>query len=141
MLLISATLSGDELLELVAALETDVRQRAAVGYALVAELEARGIAAELGCSSTAVLLSERLRIGRREAAGRVRLAAELGPRRALSGEALAGAVPAGRGGGGRGSDLRPARGPDLPHDRPSCPTPRWSRPGRWRRRWSSTPAP
>ena len=62
-----------------AALETDVRQRAAVGFALVAEVEARGIAAELGCSSTAVLLSERLRIGRREAAGRVRLAAELGP--------------------------------------------------------------
>jgi hypothetical protein len=49
-------------------------------------VEARGIAAELGCASTAVLLSERLRIGRREAAGRVRLAAELGPRRALSGQ-------------------------------------------------------
>jgi hypothetical protein len=63
-----ATLSGDELLELMAVLETDVRQRAAVGYGLVAELEARGIAGELGCSSTAVLLSERLRIGRREAA-------------------------------------------------------------------------
>ena len=81
-----ATLGRDELLELVAALETDVRQRAAVGFALVAEVEARGIAAELGCSSTAVLLSERLQIGRREAAGRVRLAAELGPRRALSGQ-------------------------------------------------------
>ena len=54
-----AALSGDELLELMAVLETDVRQRAAVGYGLVAEL---------GCASTAVLLSERLRIGRREAA-------------------------------------------------------------------------
>ena len=80
-----ATLGRDELLELLTVLETDVRQRAAVGFALVAEVEARGIAAELGCSSTAVLMSERLRIGRREAAGRVRLAAELGPRRALSG--------------------------------------------------------
>ena len=63
-----ATLSGDELLELMAALEIDVRQRAAVGYALVAEVEARGMAGELGYASTAVLLSERLRIGRREAA-------------------------------------------------------------------------
>jgi hypothetical protein len=64
-----ATLGRDELLELMAVLEVDARQRAAVGYAVVAELEARGVAAELGCSSTAVLLSERLRIGRREAAG------------------------------------------------------------------------
>jgi hypothetical protein len=75
-------LSGGQLLELVAALEIDTRQRAAVTHAVIAELEARGVAAEVGCSSTAVLLSERLRIGRREAAGRVRLAAELGPRRA-----------------------------------------------------------
>jgi hypothetical protein len=88
-----ATLSGDELLELLTVLETDVRQRAAVGYAAVAELEARGVAAELGCASTAVLLSERLRIGRREAAGRVRLAAELGPRRALTGESLPARYP------------------------------------------------
>jgi hypothetical protein len=73
-----AALSRDELLELMTALEVDARQRAAVGYAVVAELEARGVAAEVGCASTAVLLSERLRIGRREAAGRVRLAAELG---------------------------------------------------------------
>jgi hypothetical protein len=60
---------------------------------VVAELEARGVAGELGCSSTAVLLSERLRIGRREAAGRVRLAAELGPRRAMSGQPLPARFP------------------------------------------------
>ena len=83
-----AALSRDELLDLMAAVEIDSRQRAAVGYALVAELDARGIAAELGCSATAVVLSERLRIGRREAAGRVRLALEMGPRRALTGESL-----------------------------------------------------
>jgi uncharacterized protein DUF222/HNH endonuclease len=88
-----AALSRDELLELMTALEVDARQRAAVGYAVVAELEARGVAAEVGCASTAVLLSERLRIGRREAAGRVRLAAELGPRRALSGERLPAKFP------------------------------------------------
>src|SRR4249920_3515593 len=65
-----AALSGEELLELMTALETDMRQRAAVTHALIAELDARGVAMELGCTSTAVLLSERLRIGRREAAGR-----------------------------------------------------------------------
>src|SRR6478609_6512137 len=52
-----ATLGRDELLELMAALEIDARRRAAVRYAVVAELEARGIATEVGCSSTAVLLS------------------------------------------------------------------------------------
>jgi len=88
-----ATLGRDELLDLLSALEVDARRRAAVGYAVVAELEARGVAAEVGCASTAVLLSERLRIGRREAAGRVRLAAELGPRRAMSGELLPARFP------------------------------------------------
>ena len=86
-------LSGDELLELLSAVEVDARRRAAVTHAVVAELEARGIAAEVGCASTAVLLSERLRIGRREAAGRVPLAAELGPRRALTGESLPARFP------------------------------------------------
>jgi hypothetical protein len=87
------SLAGDELLELVAALEADTRQRASVQHSVVAELEARGVAGELGCSSTAVLLSERLRIGRREAAGRVWLAAELGPRRAMSGQPLPARFP------------------------------------------------
>ena len=86
-------MSGDQLLELAAASETDTRQRASVQHAVVAELDARGVAGELGCASTAVLLSERLRIGRREATGRVRLAAELGPRRALSGERLPARFP------------------------------------------------
>ena len=85
--------SGDQLLELTAALEIDARQRASVQHAVVAELDARGVAGELGCASTAVLLSERLRIGRREATGRVRLAAELGPRRAMSGQALPARFP------------------------------------------------
>jgi hypothetical protein len=83
-----AALSGDELLDLLDRLEADARRRAAVTCRLIAELHARGTAGELGYSSTAVLLSERLRIGRREAAGRVRLAADLAPRRAMSGEQL-----------------------------------------------------
>ena len=86
-------MSGDQLLELAAALETDARQRASVQHAVVAELEARGVAGELGCASTAVVLSERLRIGRREATGRVRLAAQVGPRRAMSGQALPARFP------------------------------------------------
>src|SRR6476659_663848 len=86
-------LSGSQLLELVAALEIDARQRAAVTHALIAEVETRGVAAELGSTSTPVSLSERLRIGRREAAGRVRLASELGPRRALTGESLPARFP------------------------------------------------
>ena len=136
-----ATLGRDELLELVAALEIDVRQRAAVGFALVAEVEARGIAAELGCASTAVLLSERLRIGRREAAGRVRLAAELGLRRALSGQLSPAKFPLVAAAVADGSDLRPARGSDLPDDRRAARRCPGAEPGRWRRRWSSTPAP
>ena len=38
-----ATLGRDELLELLTALEVDGRRRAAVGYAVLAELEARGV--------------------------------------------------------------------------------------------------
>ena len=81
-------LSGEELLEALDALEADARRRVGVACALIAELEARGTAGELGCPSAAVLLSERLRIGQREAAARVRLAADLASRRTLSGEQL-----------------------------------------------------
>jgi len=88
-----AALSGDELLDLLDRLEADARRRTAVAGRLIAELHARGIAGELGYSSTAVLLSERLRVGRREAAGRVRLAADLAPRRAMSGEQLESRFP------------------------------------------------
>jgi hypothetical protein len=83
-----AALSTEELLDLLDQLETDARRRAAVSCRLIAELDARGSAIETGLPSTAVLLSERLRIGRREAAGRVRLSADLSPRRAMSGEQL-----------------------------------------------------
>src|SRR6185437_14882706 len=86
-------LSGGQLLELVAALEIDTRQRAAITYAFIAEVDTRGVAAELGYTSTPVLLSERLRIGRREAAQRVRVAADLAPRRAMSGQPLPARFP------------------------------------------------
>ena len=44
-------LSGGQLLDLVAALEIDTRQRAAVTHALIAEVETRGVAAELGSAA------------------------------------------------------------------------------------------
>ena len=84
----ATALSRDELLDLVEALEINARRQTAVGCALIAELAGRGVAGELGYPSTGVLLAERLRIGRREAAGRVRLASDLGPRRAITGEML-----------------------------------------------------
>jgi uncharacterized protein DUF222/HNH endonuclease len=84
----ATALSRDELLELVEVLEINARRQTAVGCALIAELAGRGVAGELGYPSTGVLLAERLRIGRREAAGRVRLASDLGPRRAITGETL-----------------------------------------------------
>ena len=80
--------SGDELLDLLDRLEADTGRRTAVASRLIAELHARGTASEAGLPSTAVLLSERRRIGRREAAGRIRLAADLAPRQAMSGEQL-----------------------------------------------------
>jgi hypothetical protein len=69
-------------------METDTRRQAAVSGTLIAELDGRGVAGELGYTGIGALLAERLRIGRREAAVRARLAADLGPRRALSGEKL-----------------------------------------------------
>ena len=86
-------LSRDELLDLLEIHEINARRHTAVGCALIAELDGRGVAGELGYASTGVLLAERLHLGRREAAGRARLAADLGPRRAMTGEALAPRFP------------------------------------------------
>jgi Domain of unknown function (DUF222)/HNH endonuclease len=86
-------LSRDELLDLLEIHEINARRHTAVGCALIAELDGRGVAGELGYASTGVLLAERLHLGRREAAGRARLAADLGPRRAMTGEVLAPRFP------------------------------------------------
>src|SRR5206468_12687078 len=59
-----------------------------VDHRLVAELDSRGVAFELGCASTAALLRTALRLAPADAKGRVSAAADLGPRRAVSGEAL-----------------------------------------------------
>jgi hypothetical protein len=83
-----SALSAEQVLELLTVKETQERRLLAVEYAAIAELAARGIPQELGCSSTEVMLGELLRITRPEATARVRAAEALGPRRAMTGEVL-----------------------------------------------------
>jgi Domain of unknown function (DUF222) len=84
--LTSAT--GEEVLGFLQELETRHRQLAAADHALVAEIDSRGLAREHGCRDTATLLSQLLRITPGEASDRVHAAADMGPRRGLSGEVL-----------------------------------------------------
>src|SRR6476646_7743685 len=81
-------LSDEALLAAVTEHEAEDRRRVACRHELGAELEARGLARERGIRSTAVLLSRLLRISAGEAKARVQAAADLGPRRGLSGEEL-----------------------------------------------------
>jgi hypothetical protein len=81
-------LSDADLLAVLREQEADTRRSAVTNHAVIAELEARGTAREHGCPSTANLLSQVLRISPNEASLRVRAAADLGPRRGLSGETL-----------------------------------------------------
>ena len=82
------TLHRDELLGLARAIETQRHRLPVVDHRLVAELDSRGVAFELGCASTASLLRAALRLTPADAKARVSAAADLGPRRAMSGEAL-----------------------------------------------------
>ena len=78
--------SRDELLELARGVEVQRRRLPVADHVVIGELESRGVAGELCCSSTAVLLSQLLVITRGEAAERVKAAAEVGPRRTLAGQ-------------------------------------------------------
>src|SRR5664279_4718430 len=69
------------LVGLLRAVEVQVRRLAVVDDRLVAEIDARGVGHEVGACCTADLLRQVLRVSSREAAGRVRAAADLGPRR------------------------------------------------------------
>jgi hypothetical protein len=81
-----AALSGDELLDLLDRLEADARRRTAVPGRLIAELHARGTAGELGIPHRgAVIGAARITGGGRRPG---QLAADLAPRRAMSGEQL-----------------------------------------------------
>jgi hypothetical protein len=81
-------LSDDALLAALVEHEAEDRRRVHHRHALIAEAEARGVARERGMRSTAVLLSRMLRINPGEARARVAAAADLGPRRGLTGEPL-----------------------------------------------------
>lgn len=83
-----------DLIDLLRAIEVQVRRLAAVDHRLVAEIDARGVGHELGACSTMDLLRQALRITRREASARVHSAADLGPRRTLTGERLPPLFPA-----------------------------------------------
>jgi hypothetical protein len=83
-----ATLAGDDVLAVLRGLEGERNRLNVADHALIAETEAQGAAHQHACPSTANLLTQLLRISPTEAALRVRAAADLGPRRALSGEVL-----------------------------------------------------
>lgn len=82
-------LDRDELLALARAVETQRRRLPVADHRIVAELDSRSVAFELGCASTAALLRAALRLAPADAKARVRAAADLGSRRTVSGEALA----------------------------------------------------
>jgi hypothetical protein len=83
-----STLSGQQELDVLRALETQKNRIPTVEHRLIADVQARGTAGEHGCAGTAVLLGQLLRITPREAGARVQAATDLGPRRGLTGQAL-----------------------------------------------------
>ncbi len=85
--------SDEQLLDVLRELEAQKRRLAAVDHALIAEIEARGVARERGCAKSADLLVAVLRIAPGDANARVRAATELGPRRSLTGVALPPLLP------------------------------------------------
>ena len=83
-----STLSGQQELDVIRELETQKNRIPTVEHRLIADLDTRGTAHEYACRSTAVLLGQLLRINPPEAGARVKAAANLGPRRGLTGEVL-----------------------------------------------------
>jgi hypothetical protein len=82
------TLPGDDVLAVLRDLEVQKRRLATVDHALIAEIDARGLAHEHAFRSTAALLTQVVRVSPSEATGRVRAAADRGPRRGLTGHVL-----------------------------------------------------
>ena len=81
-------LASSEVTGLLEELEVARRRLDAVDARVLAEVEERRIAGDMGRTSVADLLSVRLRVGRGEARARTARARDLGPRRAVSGEPL-----------------------------------------------------
>jgi hypothetical protein len=78
-------LSGAELLDVLREQERIKHEAELVELAVIAKLEARQVASELGAKDTVDLLRHALTIGARDAAGRVKLAAAVCERRTLTG--------------------------------------------------------
>jgi hypothetical protein len=88
-----AALTGRELLAILARRETLARQGAAVEHRVINRLASACTPGELGGTSWASVLADRLGIGKTEARRRVEEAADLGPRATLSGEPLEPKLP------------------------------------------------
>ncbi|MDT4956777.1 MAG: hypothetical protein QOD31_576 [Pseudonocardiales bacterium] len=80
--------TGASILQLLRGLETGRNRLATAEHALIADAEAQGLPHEHACPSTPNWLSQLLRINPAEATARVKAAADLGPRRGLTGEQL-----------------------------------------------------
>jgi len=78
-------LSRDELLELLRDFEVQRRRLPVVDHALIAELNQRGTAGEMGARDTHSLLRDVLRVTPSEAKRRIAVAGDLGPGRSLTG--------------------------------------------------------
>ena len=89
----AASLTGTAVLDRLRALELLKQAIEVEQLGLIAQVEAECLAHDLGAKSTAVLLRQVLRIGARDAAERVRLAAAVTPRRTLTGEPVEAAHP------------------------------------------------
>lgn len=86
-------LSGPELLAVLRAQERIKHEAELVGLAVIAQLERREVAFELGAKNTVDLLRHVLNIGARDASGRVRLAAAVTGRTTLTGQPVGPAHP------------------------------------------------
>jgi len=85
--------SSHELLLLAADLEVEWNRLAAAQRRVMAELDNRGVAGDVGSRSTADVFAELLRISPREARDRVEAARTFGERQALTGEPLEPVIP------------------------------------------------
>ena len=82
-------LSHKDVLEVLGRMETHTWVMPGIAQRLLARLEAEDSPVELGATSMAAVVSEKLRISRDDAHKRLKDARHLGPRRTLSGERLA----------------------------------------------------
>lgn len=90
----TAALPGPELTALLVDVEVERRKLEALDQLLLASIDERGLAGEYARGTTTNLLTNLLRVTPYEAAARVARARDLGPRHALTGEALRPILPA-----------------------------------------------